>query len=44
MEINGNIIKVNLVCQLNSFIANLSNSNDLVDKIKMAKETNEDLK
>lgn len=32
------IIKVNSVCQLNSLIVNLTISNDLVDKIKMAEE------
>lgn len=37
------IIKVNSVCQLNSLIVNLTISNDLVDKIKMAEETNEEL-
>lgn len=36
------IIEVNLVCQLNSLIANLTISNDLVDRIKVAQETNEE--
>lgn len=37
------IIEVNLVCKLNSLMTNFTISNDLVDKIKMAQEVDEDL-
>lgn len=35
------IIKVNLVCKLNSLMANLTISKDLVDRIKEAHENDE---
>lgn len=38
-----NIIKVNPMCKLNSLLENLTISNDLVDKIKMTQEIEEEL-
>ena len=38
-----NIIEVNPVCKLNSLLANLTISNDLVDRIKVAQENDEEL-
>ena len=38
-----NIIGVNPACRLNSLLANLTISNDLVDQIKVAQETDNEL-
>lgn len=37
------VIEVNLACKLNSLIANLTIFNDLVDMIKVAQGTDEEL-
>ena len=37
------IIEVNPICKLNSLMANLTISNDLVDRIKLAQDTDGEL-